>query len=165
MTKYMEPLLMVIILLVSGVVIMRIRYIWSIFKQEPQYTFRNQEGDLSIIIFFLLVTNRSRFQRYELSYQPLLRHLYSIIIGLFIAYCILQLTQIIMLTRTALISSQGIVANQDINRCTIKKYMYGYKMTVYYMKKDKETQLSLMMSKKNKDIVEKILRERNINIV
>lgn len=160
----MEPLLMVIILLISGMVIMRIRYIWSIFKQESQYTFRNQEGDLSIIIFFLLVTNRSRFQRYELSYQPLLRHLYSIIIGLFIAYCILQLTQIIMLTRTTLISPQGIVANQDIKKCTIQKYMYGYKMTVYYTKKDKETHLSLMMSKKNKDTVEKMLRERNINI-
>lgn len=161
----MEPLLKIVILLMSGAVIMRIRYIWSMLKQESQYRFRNQEGDLSIIIFFLLVMNKSRFQRYQLAYQPLLRYLYPIVVGLFIAYCILQMTQIMMLTKTTLVSPQGVVNNQDINKCIIKKYMYGYKMTVYYMRKEKETHLSVMMSKKNKDPVEKILRERNINIV
>lgn len=165
MTKYMEPLLMIVIVLIAGMVLMRIRYLLSIYKKESTYTFRNQEGDLSIVIFFLLVMNRSRFQRYALSYQPLLRYLYPIIVGLFIAYCLLQLTQIVMLTKTALVSPQGIVETQDIKSCSIKKYMYGHKMTVNYIKKEKETHLTLMIGKKNKEKVEEFLEKSNINIV
>ena len=165
MTKYMEPLLKIVILCMTGVVILRIRYIWSMLKQESQFTFRNREGDLSIIIFFLLVMNKSRFQRYQLSYQPLLRYLYAIIVGLFLAYCMLQVTQIIKLTKQTLISPQGIIENEAIDKCTMQKHMVGYKIMVYYMKKGKETCLTLMVSGKNKDILEKMLKERNVNIV
>lgn len=165
MTKYMEPLIKVIILLMIGMLIMRIRYLWSIFKQKSQYVFRNKEGDLSIVIFFLLVMNRARFQKYELSYQPLLRYLYPIIVGLFIAYCFLQFTQIVILTKNELISSQGIIENQSIVKYNIQKYMYGYKITIFYMKNNKEMHINFMVNKKNKEILDTILAKRNVNIM
>ena len=132
MSKYLEPLLKIIVVITIGMILMRIRYIWSIFKKESQYIFRNREGDLLTVIFFLLIVmNKSRFQGYKLSYQPFLRHFYPIVIGLFIAYCLHQLTQVVMLTKTSLISPQAVVENADIVKCEIKKRIYGYKVIVY----------------------------------
>jgi len=162
----MEPVLKIIIVLTIGMLIMRIRYIWSILKKESQYIFRNREGDLLVLVFLLLIVmNQSKFKGYKLSYQPFLRHFYSIIIGLFIAYCLHQLTQIVVLTKTTLISPQGMIENEDIIKCEMKKKIYGYKVTVFYMEKDKEARQILIMGKKNKEKMEQIGKKHNVNIV
>lgn len=165
MSKYMEPLLKIIIVLTIGMLIMRIRYIWSIVKKESQYVFRNREGDLLTLIFLLFVMNKSRFQRYKLSYQPFLRHFYTIVIGLFIIYCLHQLTQIVMLTKTSLISPQGVIEYKDMIKCEMKKKIYGYKVMIYHMKKNKEVGQILIIGKKNKEKIEQIWKKHNINIV
>jgi len=166
MSKYMEPVLKIIIVLTIGMIILRIRYIWSILKKESQYIFRNREGDFMVLIFLLLIImNQSRFKGYKLSYQPFLRHFYAIVIGLFIAYCLHQLTQVVVLTKTTLISPQGMIENKDIIKYETKKRIYGYKVTIYYMKKDKKAHQILMMGKKDKEEMEQIGRRHNVNIM
>lgn len=138
--------------------LMRVRYIWIINKannKDSNFTFRNQEGDWSILFFVLLVMNKSRFDNYRLSYQPLLRHFYVIIVGLFVIYCILQLTQLVVLTKNALITQEVTIGNSAIEQYAVKKQMYGYKFTIDYIKKDKKKHLSFFTTRKNKQIIEK----------
>ncbi len=169
MTKYMDPLLKILILTMFWVSVMRIRYIWTINKtgyKEPNLIFRNQEGDwTSILYIFIIITNQSRFDKFKVSYQPLLRHFYMIILGLFIINVVLQLTQFIVLTKTALITQGAIINGGDIKRYVVKKQIYGCKFIVDYTNKGKNRELSFRTTSKNKEVIEKRLQELNIKIV
>lgn len=143
---------------------MRIYYLGSIFKKEYQYIFRNREGDLLALIFLLFILmNKSRLQGYKVSYQPLLRYFYPIMLGLFVVYCFHQLTQIIVLTKIGFISWQGIIKNKDIIKCEIKKSIYSYKVVIYHSKKGKKVRQVFIIGKKNKERLEEASKKENIN--
>ena len=150
------------------ILIMRGRYIWSIRKVDNKgsyFMFRNTDGDLSIILFFIVVLNKSMFERYKLAYQPILRYFQVIILGMFIAYCILQLTQLVVITKTSLITQQATISSSQINQCSVSKRLYGYKFDINYIKKDKTKSLMFITSRKNKEIIEKRIEQLNIKIV
>ncbi len=157
--------LKIMIFLVAGMVLMRGYYLWSLRGKKSKYTFRNQDGDLTILLIILFIINRSSLQRYSLSYEPILRYLYPILIALLIGYCFLQLTQIIMIADTKLITPQGIIERENIKEYKIKKSLYRYKMIVYYMKKGKEAHLTFFVSKKDKKMITHLVELENINIV
>lgn len=151
-----------------GGIIMRIRYIWLISKvddKDSNYIFRNREGDLSVVVFFIVILNRSIFDRYKLSYQPILRYFYIIAIAMFIAYCILQLTQFVVVTKTGLMTGQGTINNGDINQYSVKKQLFGYKLHINYRKKDKNKNVVLILGRKNKEIIEDKFKKINVKFV
>ena len=148
--------------------IMRIRYIWIINKtngRESDFTFRNQEGDWSIFFFVLLIMNKSRFDQYKFAYQPLLRHFYAIVIGLFVVYFVLQLTQLVVLTSDSLITQEGTIKSSNIKGYSVKKHIYGYKFKITFLKKEKQRTLSFFTTQKNKEAIEKRFQGLNVNIV
>lgn len=169
MSKYLEPLLKIMILLMSWVSIMRMHYMWVLGKiedKEDLITIRDRDGDISILIILLLVMNKSIFDRFKYSFQPLLRHFHIIVIVMFIAYCILQLTQFVVLTKKTLVTTQGTTWQSDLKGYEVKKHLYGYKFIVYYMnKKDKKVDLSFITSRKRKQSVENRLQALHVNIV
>lgn len=148
--------------------IMRLRYLWTISKnnnKESGFIFRNQDGDWSILLFFIVVMNKSRFDGFKLSYNPFLRYFYTIIVGFFIVYCVLQLTQFILLNKTSLMTQEETVDINGIQQYALKKSLYGYKLTVHYTKKDKEKSLSFFTSNKNKEVIKERFKELNINVM
>lgn len=152
----------------AWICLMRIRYIWIFNKtgnKESNITFRNQEGDWSILFFVLLLINKSRFDHYKFAFQPILRYFYMIIVGLFVVYFILQLTQYMMLTTDALIAQEVTIKKNDLTAYAVKKWFYGYKFTVTYMKNEKEKKVSFFTTKNNKEVIEKRFKEYNVNIV
>lgn len=156
------------ILLMVWISLMRIRYIWIINQtdnKDANISFRNQEGDWSILFFVLLLMNKSRFDHYKLAFQPILRHFYAIIVGLFVVYAVLELTQYIVLTNNALITQEVTIESHDLVSYTVKKRLYGYRFTVTYKKNEKERKLSFWTAKQNKEAIEKRLEEYNVNIV
>ena len=164
----MSPLLKIMMLLMFWISIMRVRYIWKINKtgeSGASVMVRNQEGDWSMLFFVLLVMNKARFDHYKLSYDPLLRYFYPIIVGLFVVYCILQLTQFVSLTKDSLITQEANVDWADIGQYKVKKQLYGYKFTVDYIRKDKPKYLCFTTTRKNKEIIEMRIQEQNVNIV
>lgn len=168
MSRYLELLLKLMIVLMFWISLMRIRYIWMIRKtddKEKNFVFRNQEGDWSIFFFILLVMNKSRFEHYKYSYQPILRYFYTIVIALFVVYAILQLTQFVVITRNALMTQEGTTEKSHLKNYSVKKQFYGYKFKVTIIKKEKARSLSFFTSKKNKEVIEKRFKELNVNIV
>lgn len=147
---------------------MRIRYIWMINKTDDKdnnIIFRNQEGDWSLLFFILLIMNKERFEHYKFSYQPILRHFYSIIVALFVVYAILQLTQYVVLTRHSLMTQEATIQGGHIKGYSVKKQLYGYKFKVAFMKGEKTRTLSFLASKKDKELIEKRFDVLNVNIV
>ena len=168
MTRYMDLLLKIMILVMAWLSIRRIYYMWIINKagyREPNFIFRNLEGDWTIIFFVLIIINQSRFDKFRLAYQPLLRHFYTIMIGLFIINLVLQLTQFIVITETSLISQEAVINNEDIRQYKVKKTIYGYRFIIDYSNQEKERSLFFNTSTKNKDIIEKRFKELNIKFV
>lgn len=148
--------------------LMRIRYIWTISKaadKESNLIIRNRDGDFSVIIFLIIILNRSLFDRYKLSYQPILRYFHLIAIGMFIGYCLLQLTQFVVIRKTGLISQQGTIKREEINHYSMKKKVYGYKVNLSYTKKAKTKNLMLIMGKKNLGLLEKKFKELDVKFV
>ncbi len=168
MSKYIELLLKAMIVFMFGISIMRIYYIWVISKtddRESNIMFRNQEGDWTIVLFILLIMNKSRFDQYKFAFQPFLRNFYAIIVILFIVYTILQLTQLIVLTKDSLMTQEVVVNKSDLVGYAVGRRFYGYKFTIIYMKKEKKKKLLFFTTKKNKEVIEKRFKEYNVNIV
>lgn len=164
----MGPLLKLMILLMFWISIMRIRYIWSIYKVDHRahnLIFRNRDGDLSIILFFLVLLNKPLFDRYKLSYEPILRYFYIIVMGIFVASSILQLTQLVVLTKSGLLTQQDRINRAQLKSYSIRRNIYGYKFKVNYIKKDKEKSLTFVVGQKNKAIVEQRFKKLNVKIV
>lgn len=150
------------------IAIMRIRYIWIISKvndKETNIMFRNQEGDWSILFLILLILNKSRFDQYKFSYQPILRHFYLIIVALFVVYSVLQLTQFVVLTRSSLITQEVTLESSHIKGYSVKNRFYGCKFIVTFTEKEKIKKLSFFTTNKNRAVIEKRFKEQNVNIV
>lgn len=168
MSKYTELLLKAMILLMFFISLMRIRYVWKInkaAKNDSGFLFRNRDGDWSILLFILLVLNKSRFEHYKLSFTPILRYFYLIIVVMFIVYSILQLTQFVLLTKRAIITQEATIDFNQVKELVVKRHLHGYKFMIMYMDQEKKRKHSFVASKKHKKVIEKGFREENVNIV
>lgn len=168
MSKYLDPLVKMLIILTVFLSLMRIRYIWRISKlrkKKDKLIIRDREGDSAIIIIFLLVINSSIFDKFRYSYQPILRHLHIIIIVMFLVYCIMQFTQILILVDRKLYTPQDIVDIGKINECKIKKHLVTYRISLHYTKGKKDKKLSLIVGNKKRQLLEDEFKKLNVNIV
>ncbi|NLI90307.1 MAG: hypothetical protein GX366_07915 [Epulopiscium sp.] len=168
MSKYLDPLVKMLIILTAFLSLMRVRYIWQISKlrnEENKLIIRDREGDSAIIIIFLLVINSSIFDKFKYSYQPILRHLHAIIIVMFLIYSIMQFTQILILVDRKLYTPQDVVDIGEIKKCKIKKHLISYRISLHYTKGKKDKKLSLITSNKKRQLLEEVFEELNVNIV
>lgn len=168
MAKYTELLLKAMILLMFFISLMRIRYLWKTNKiadKASDLLFRNRDGDWSILLFILLVMNKSRFDHYKLSFTPILRHFYLIIVIIFIVYSVLQLTQFVLLSKTTIISQEANIAYEEIQEVIVKRHLHGYKFNIKYLDQSKKKKHNFVASKKQKERIESRFIEENVNIV